>query len=124
VRPTSTQTLRSRVIANHLRGNIGSSTFRFSLAALLRDELALDPEQRKTKVVLSREDNAALSEWRHAQLRMTWCEHECAWEIESSVIGALDPPLNLAGQAGREFHSALTRARADLRHASKGQHIL
>src|SRR4051794_5059599 len=34
----STATLRSRIHGQHLRGNIGSSTFRQSLAALLLEE--------------------------------------------------------------------------------------
>src|SRR6266849_703466 len=42
-RETSRQTLRSRVIGNHLNGNVGSSTFRFVLAALLIDALDLAP---------------------------------------------------------------------------------
>jgi hypothetical protein len=39
VRESSRQTVRSRVIGNHLNGNVGSSTFRFVLAALLVDTL-------------------------------------------------------------------------------------
>src|SRR4051812_15272968 len=33
-RPSSSATLRSRVVGQHVRGNIGASTFRLSLAAL------------------------------------------------------------------------------------------
>src|SRR5205823_2724272 len=49
-RDSSRQTLRSRVLGNHLNGNVGSSTFRFVLAALLIDELDLRPFLRGTKV--------------------------------------------------------------------------
>jgi hypothetical protein len=42
-RETSAQTLRSRVVRNHLNGNVGSSTFRLVLAALLIDALDLHP---------------------------------------------------------------------------------
>jgi hypothetical protein len=42
-RETSRQTLPSRVLGNHLNGNIASSTFRFVLAAPLLDELELRP---------------------------------------------------------------------------------
>src|ERR1700736_1301980 len=41
---TSKQTLRSRVLKNHLGGNTGSSTFRFSLAAILMDSENFRPE--------------------------------------------------------------------------------
>jgi len=43
VREASRRTIRSRVIGNHLNGNVGSSTFRFILAALLIDALELRP---------------------------------------------------------------------------------
>jgi hypothetical protein len=57
VREGSRQTIRSRVIGNHLKGNVGSSTFRFTLAALI-DALALRPFMRRTKVALDAADNA------------------------------------------------------------------
>jgi hypothetical protein len=49
-RETSSQTIRSRVVGNHLTGNVGSSTFRFVLAALLLDTLDLHPYLRGKKV--------------------------------------------------------------------------
>src|SRR5262249_40311012 len=72
-RQTSRQTLRGRVIGNHLNGNVGSSTFRFVLAALLIDALDLRPLLRGTKVALSASDNARLSAWQREQLLLTWC---------------------------------------------------
>jgi hypothetical protein len=48
------------VIGNHLNGNVGSSTFRFVLAALLLDVLRLRPFLRGTKVALDASDNAAV----------------------------------------------------------------
>jgi GIY-YIG catalytic domain len=59
-REASRQTVRSRVIGNHLNGNVGSSTFRFALAALLTDALDLRPYLRGTKVALSASDNRPL----------------------------------------------------------------
>ena len=43
VSATSTATIQSRVRNNHMRGNIASSTFRFTLASLLADVLKLSP---------------------------------------------------------------------------------
>ena len=44
------------------RRNIGSSTFRFVLAALLAEELSLRPLPSLDRVLLSREDNRRLSQ--------------------------------------------------------------
>jgi hypothetical protein len=68
-RESSRQTIRSRVIGNHLNGNVGSSTFRFILAALLVDALELRPFLRGTKVALDATDNARLSAWQRERLR-------------------------------------------------------
>jgi hypothetical protein len=72
-RETLRQTVRSRVIGNHLNRNVGSSTFRFVLAALLTDALDLHPYLRGTKVALSTPDNGRLSGWQRKHLLLTWC---------------------------------------------------
>jgi hypothetical protein len=115
VRPTSTQSIRTRVIGNHLRGNTGSSTFRFSLAALLAVELDLHPIKRHSKVVLPLEENRALSEWQRRHLSLTFAPYPEPWTIEHAVIVQLKPPLNLAGNHGHPNHGGLTRARARFR---------
>jgi hypothetical protein len=51
-RQNSSGLIRSRVIDQHIRGNTSSSTFRFVLASLLIDELALNPQATAKKVVL------------------------------------------------------------------------
>src|SRR6266540_7331103 len=100
-RETSRQTIRSRVIGNHLNGNVGSSTFRFILAALLIDPLELRPFLRGTKVALDATDNARLSAWQREQLLLAWWARERPWEIEEEVIAQLGPPLNReAGDEG------------------------
>jgi hypothetical protein len=71
--PQSYSTLRSRVVGNHLSGNTGSSTFRLTLAALLREALDLHPHRTTTKVTLPPEENARLSVWQREHLRITWC---------------------------------------------------
>src|SRR5919201_1333832 len=45
-RAGSSATLASRVGGQHISGNTGSSTFRFSLASLLFDEMAWRPLRR------------------------------------------------------------------------------
>jgi hypothetical protein len=122
-RKTSQQTIRSRVIGNHLNGNVGSSTFRFVLAALLVDVLELHPHLRGTKVVLTAQDNARLSAWQRQHLSLTACAKERPWEIETEVISKLTPPLNSAGNAAHAFYPAVRAARADFRsRARKASH--
>jgi hypothetical protein len=76
--------IRSRVLGQHVHGNTSSSTFRFVLASLLREELALTPRTAASKVVLDREDNARLREWQLQHLSLTWCERERPWEVEAA----------------------------------------
>lgn len=115
----SSATLKSRIVNNHLRGNTGASTFRFTLAALLMQSLGFTPEQTKTKSVLPGSQNKALSNWQEEHLRLTWVEHDEPWLIEDEVIARLQPPLNLAGNASHPFHSALSEARAKFREVAK-----
>jgi hypothetical protein len=115
VREGSRQTIRSRVIGNHLKGNVGSSTFRFTLAALLTDALALDPFMRGSKVTLDAADNARLSVWQREHLLLTWCATPRPWEIEREVIAELGPPLNSADNAAHAFHAHVRGARAQFR---------
>jgi hypothetical protein len=68
VREGSRQTIRSRIIGNHLKGNVGSSTFRFTLAALQIDALTLRPFMRRRKVALDVADNARSSGWQREHL--------------------------------------------------------
>jgi hypothetical protein len=67
-RESSSQDLRGRVLNNHLRGNTGSSTFRLTLAALLREGQGWCPFRRGKKVLLPPEDNLALSAWQRSNL--------------------------------------------------------
>ena len=61
-RLASNANLRSRVIGQHIGGNLGSSTFRRSLAALLWEQQGWRPFMTPGgKVAFSPEDNAALT---------------------------------------------------------------
>lgn len=60
-RASSKQTVRTRVLGNHLGGNLGSSTFRLTLAALLWEAEGWTPQWPKDRVLLTAADNAALS---------------------------------------------------------------
>jgi len=90
----------SRIAGNHLRGRARSSTLRRTLAAALRDPLDLaDP------------DDPRLDEWIWRHLRVNavpTADRDELERLESVMIDALDPPLNLSGPSG-------TPARARLR---------
>jgi hypothetical protein len=115
----SAQTLRGRVVGQHLGGNTSSSTFRFVLAALLLDDLALMPRATAKKYTLDADDNRRLREWQQAHLRLTWCVRERPWEIEPQVIALMRPPLNSAGNAGHPFYERARAARAAFRTAAR-----
>jgi hypothetical protein len=114
-RSSSSASLRSRVLRQHLGGNIGSSTFRQSLAALLSEEEGWCTRRSATRALLTPEDNLALSAWQAKNLRLTWVGCGAPWEIESEVIGLMQPPLNLAGNRSHPLHRLLTERRAALR---------
>ncbi len=118
-RETSAQTLRSRVVRNHLNGTVGSSTFRLVLAALLIDALDLHPFVRGAKVALSAADNGRLSAWQREHLLLTSCARERPWEIEGEVIAQLTPPLNSTGNAAHAFYSAVRAVRAEFRRRAR-----
>jgi hypothetical protein len=117
-RASSRATVRSRVL-QHLGGNIGSSTFRFILAALLLDDLRLQPGLRKGRYVLEDEGEADLCRWQKTTLHVSWCERERPWEVEHAVIATLKPPLNSAANANHPFYARVRDARADLRRRAK-----
>ncbi len=115
---TSKQTIRSRVVGNHLGGNTGSSTFRYSLAALLMDAEKFQPTRRGAKYLLNNNDNRRLSEWQQAHLRLTWCAHTEPWTVEAGVIATMTPPMNLAENAAHPFYATMSAARRRFRGAA------
>lgn len=112
----SSQNLRKRVVGNHIKGNTGGSTFRLTLASLLFEAKGWKPLMTD-RPVLSREDNAALTEWQHEHLRLTWAVHPEPWTIEHEVITTLQPPLNLAGST-HKFGATLSAARRRFKEAA------
>ena len=117
------QRLRGRVIGNHIRGNTAASTFRFALAALLRETrgyqacLSIDARGRR-KYVLPREQDEDLRAWQQAYLRLTWATCEHPWELEEAIIARFQPPLNSADNAAHPFSSTLAEARRRYREAA------
>ena len=95
-----------------------ATTFRFVLASLLLEELALTPRKSSSKVVLDKRDNARLREWQLEHLSLTWCVRGRPWEVEGEVIALMAPRLNSAGNSAHPFHARVSSARAAFRAAA------
>ncbi|MCM4076645.1 GIY-YIG nuclease family protein [Paractinoplanes hotanensis] len=100
--------LRGRILRNHLRRS-GSSTLRRTLAGLLVSE-----GYRTTwtdRVVLVPEDEARLTAWMHANLRLTWAEDPEPAPVEAALVRRLHPPLNVHGVAPDHLQAAVVAAK-------------
>jgi hypothetical protein len=111
----SKATLRSRIRTQHLGGNIGSSTFRQSLAALLFEDRGWSTRWSGSRPQLVPEHNRALSDWQREHLRLAWVERPSPWTVEGQVIALMQPPLNLAGNTSHPLYRRLKALRAKLR---------
>lgn len=117
-RESSPATLRSRILQQHIGGNVGSSTFRRSLAALLFESKGWVPVKTETREVLTTEDNAALKTWQRDNLRLAWVHVAMPWDAEATIIEEMQPALNLAGNAAHPFHETMSAARARFKSAA------
>ena len=100
--------LRGRILRNHLRRS-GSSTLRRTLAGLLVSE-----GYRTTytdRVVLVSEDEARLTAWMYAHLRLTWAEDAEPATIEAELVRRVHPPLNVHGVAPEHIQAAVVAAK-------------
>jgi len=112
-RADSGQTLRSRLVRSHVKGNASGSTLRLTLGCLLGLEL------RRTgasgRGTFGAEGEARLSEWMAANARFCWFVCSEPWLVEDEAIATLDLPLNLSRNGAHPFHARLTALRADVR---------
>lgn len=109
--------LRSRLASNHLRRS-RSSTLRCTLAGLLLDEQGYRTRWTD-RVVLADEDQTRLTEWMGTNLRVSWCEHPTPRDVESDIIRALQPPLNVDHGSGPALQAIKAAQRRY--HDSAGQ---
>lgn len=107
-----TSTLLKRIQGNHLRGSISGSTFRLTLAAILSRPLGLASDGS-----FGGEDEAALSAWMGAHLRVTAVvlpDRDALAVAERSALTVLDPPLNLSGMTPTPLRLRLRELRASV----------
>lgn len=111
-RPASKQSLQDR-IRYHYTGNAEGSTLRKTLGCLLAGELGIQLRQVGSgKRMTFAEGEQALSVWMAENACVSWLVRDRPWELEDSLIAALDLPLNLKGNKRNPFHRVLTEARA------------
>jgi hypothetical protein len=108
--------LRGRILRNHLRRS-GSSTLRRTLAGLLVSE-----GYRTTwtdRVVLVAEDEARLTAWMYAHLRLTWAEDAEPAAIEAELVRRVHPPLNVHGVDPEHIQAAVVAAKDSYNTSSR-----
>jgi hypothetical protein len=109
------RSLSVRIAKDHRRGNIGSSTFRQSLAALLIPSMpGLRPKRGHDRSRLI--DERPLSDWISTRCGLTIAVTERPWLWERAVICELQPPLNLK-PGFHPFRLTVDEARKALRKA-------
>ena len=119
--PSAASDLRSRVLGKHIRGSLGNSTLRRSLAALLWEEQGWTPIRPGDRVLLSPGENGLLSQWMAQNLRVAWLPHPEPWTVEAELIARLQPPLNVMANQDHPFYPTIRAARAALEAASLGK---
>jgi hypothetical protein len=93
----SRATLGSRIKSNHIGGNVRASTFRHTLAAVVRAPLGLRAERQGR---LDRASEECLTSWIKEHLVVAIRPYSDAVNLEAlehGVLTVLDPPLNLRG---------------------------
>lgn len=108
--------LRGRILRNHLRRS-GSSTLRRTLAGLLVSE-----GYRTTwtdRVVLVSEDEARLTAWMYAHLRLTWAQDTEPATIEAELVRRVHPPLNVHGVDPEHLQAAVLAAKNSYNASSR-----
>lgn len=111
-RPSS-ENLRSRIRTHYTRDAEGS-TLRKTLGCLLSARLGIELRRIGTgKRMTFAQGESVLSAWMGENALVSWVVHEQPWELEQLLIGSLDVPLNLQGNARNAFHPILTRVRSE-----------
>ncbi len=109
--------LRKR-LRQHLSGACAHSTLRRALAALLFEDMALEPGLSASgKIAFDAQGEARLSAWLMSHAQWSWIVHPNPVALEALLIQACAPPLNVAGARG-EASAVVKAARARLRQAA------
>lgn len=91
--------LKRRIWTNHLHGNGGNSTLRKTLGSLFGyQKVPRDKNyQMNKKTKFGEEDEDSLTDWMERNLLFAYLANNKRYELESCLIDALLPPLNVEG---------------------------
>lgn len=108
----SKATLRSRIVRNHLRRPVATSTLRLALAAHLWEHEGWTPFMTPGgKVALSRQQEQALTGWMERKLLVSWTEHDRPKDVEEDRITKHRPPLNSDHNKDHDYYPTLREKR-------------
>ncbi len=71
------------------------------------------------RVVLISEDEARLTAWMHAHLRLTWAEDADPATIEAELVRRMHPPLNVHGVDPGHIQAAVVAAKNSYNTSSR-----
>jgi hypothetical protein len=116
----SKSTLRRR-IRQHYRSNAAGSTLRLTLGCLLARTLRLRLHRvgTRNRLTFGSEGEHKLSEWMATNALVCWVAHPRPWNIETEIISALRPPLNIDANAHHPFCATLTTTRRDMKEKAR-----
>src|SRR4029077_15073531 len=118
---SSSASIRSRMLGNHLGNAIGSSTLRRGLTAVLWEPTRWPHFMKGKKVALSPEHCTALTVWMERDLHMSRCPIDRPRTYEPTLIGDMQPPLNSDHNHGHPFYPTLKAARRHLMAVAREQ---
>jgi hypothetical protein len=97
----------------HLHPDPDVTTLRKTLGCLLAGELGIELRRVGSgKRMTFAEGEHRLSAWMAENAYVSWIACQRPWELEDTLIAALDLPLNLMGNKHNQFHPVLTQLRA------------
>lgn len=118
-RKNSHQSLRSRIISNHLHGNASSSTLRRSLGCLLSEDLGIQlrctENGKRVKFFTGINENGEriLTQWMRENAHISWEEVNEPWNMEPEIIQTGFYPLNLEHNEHNENYPILSEIRKE-----------
>ncbi len=95
----------------HLRGRVRMSTFRWTLASILFDQLEL---QGQAAMLITATSEQALTEWMRAHLSVAVHPHDdrdTLGGLEHALLERLDPPLNLSHMEATPLRARIAELR-------------
>jgi hypothetical protein len=107
-------------IRNHYRGNAKGSTLRLTLGCLLSERLGLQLRRigNGTSMTFG-SGESILSQWMAENAFVAWVVDPLPWLLESSIIGNVSLPLNLAMNNSHPFHQTLSNIRKAATEAAR-----